>query len=263
MSNVWSIDCETIPGPTQSLQGLRQKDFELLEKCIEADRQVVPANRQFIDKRLTDPAKIDAAIQAKLAQGAQLSRDNDALDPMTAVPVCIVCVPVDLNAKDMGVDIKAFDPLIMEKTQKFFKTFTGDHIPSFYDWARAEVNQFLGFNLINFDLRVLRMHQAKTTTGQVAQVQALRWKAIDLIDELGDKWDRAKYATPHTLKNWVATLLNQESQHEGPVKEYLTSDFTGADVGRAYMENRMPKIVRHCTLDALMVALIAVKMGIC
>lgn len=267
MSNVWSIDIETAMGATESVRALRKKDAEKLSALIEADKLLPNKNdRKILDKRYVDPKLIEKDAEKKIREANQLDRSADALNPLTAVPICIVCVPVDLQAKDLDFDIEALDPLIMEKTQRFFKVFTGDQIPAFYDWAKAEVNQFLGFNIDQFDIPCLRLYQARTSNGVVPRILAFWNHSIDLRREFGDVYNKGEvYSTPRSLLYYVATILDHEAQVAGPVREYLESDFTGADVAAAYVdwgEGGKEKIIRHCTLDALMPALIAVKLGI-
>lgn len=254
MAGIWSIDIETIGAATQSVRNLRHEIYHEMCEEIGQDRELPKGQRRYIDQRLTDPAKIMAAIDKKLAEGANLEHPKDSLNPLTAQPICVVCV--------------SMAPIIYHKTEKppdsNERVFTD--IDKFYQWAKEEPNQFVGFNIKDFDLPVLRMWLARTTDGQIPDIPALRRQPIELREELGSRYDHSTYSTPRDLRHYIATILNIEAQLDGVVKEYLESKFTGADVGAAYMDwetGGKEKIVHHCTLDALMVALIARKMRIC
>ncbi len=255
MSRIYSLDIETLASAPLSIKGLRQRDYERMSEEIQKDRDLPKEERQYIDKRLTDPAKIAAAIQKKLSEGASLDHPKDSLNPLTAEPICVVCIPMNesklLNWTNEGLE---------ENVGGCQFTDMGE----FYQWASLQVDQFLGFNIDQFDIPCLRVHQARITSGIVPRVRAFWSQSIDLRREFGDIYNKGEtYSTPRNLRYYTASILNKEAQQDGVVKEYLESDFTGADVAAAYMEEGgMNKIIHHCTLDALMAAMIAVKMGV-
>lgn len=238
MSGIWSIDIETIGLPTQAYQGLRKKEANKIAQLVEEDKARDKDDRQLLDKRLKDPEKLDRNAQDIIAKAQELIRPKDSLDPLTAMPICVVCILAD----DMN-EVESFVTL-----------------PDFYSWAEKEPHQFLGFNIRDFDLLCLKMFLARTSKGQIPEIPALQRDPIDLYYALGDRWN--SFSNPHTLRNYVASILDIEAQQDGVVKEYLESDFTGADVATAYVEGNMELIIRHCTLDALMAALIAKKLRI-
>ena len=254
MPNPWAIDIETIMGATQSVKNLRHQAFHRMSEEIESDRNLPKGQRRYIDQRLTDLVKIGAAIEKKLAEGAQLDRATDSLNPLTAMPICVVCIDMSVAGGITRYPNQGYQGGGVEK-------FTD--IGNFYDWAQQESCQFLGFNIDAFDIPCLRLHQARTASSIVPRIPAFWNASIDLRRVFGDIYNKGEvYSTPRNLCYYVATILDREAQQPGPVKEYLESSFTGADVAAAYVDNDMDKIIRHCTLDALMAALIAVKLGV-
>lgn len=249
MPNTWAFDIETTIGATQSVKNLRERGSKEIVKIIEADK-LLPKERKnerkVLDQRYVDRNLIEADAAAKIAKASELDRAADALNPLTATPICVVCIPMN----NIGLD--------------HAQAFTDSE--KFYSWAKEEVGQFLGFNIDQFDIPCLRLYQARITSGIVPRIPAFWNHSIDLRKEFGDVYNKGEvYSTPRNLQYYVATILDQEAQRPGPVKEYLESDFTGADVAAAYVdwgEGGKDKILRHCILDALMPALIAVKMGI-
>lgn len=256
MGRTFALDIETLGVPTQWVRNLRHEVYHKMTEEIEFDRPPeMKGNRKYIDSRLTDVTKIDKAIQARLAEGANLDHPKDALNPLTAEPICVVCINPEAATIIAG-NGKVFDNDV--------QVFTD--MGKFYHWASQEVDQFIGFNIDQFDIPVLRMHQARITHGIVSRVRAFWNSSIDLRKVFGDIYNKSEVlSTPRDLRHYVATILDREVQQDGVVKEYLTSTFTGADVGSAYVDwekGGKEKIIRHCTLDTLMVALIAVKLGI-
>ena len=260
MSGIWALDLETTLGAPRSIKNLRHENFHRLQQEIEHDRPPeMKGKRRFIAQNLTDPAKIDKAIEERLKQDAQLDRDADALNPLTAAPVCVVCI----NMADVKQVEAGFADIGMAGSNHF-QIFTD--ASKFYDWAKTEPHQFLGFNIKGFDLPVLKAYLARTTDGQIPEIPALWRQPIDIAESIFMPYDRSTYSTPCSLKYHVASILDIEAQRTGPVKEYLESDFTGANVAAAYVDwekGGEEKIIKHCTLDALMCALIAKKLRIC
>lgn len=254
---IWALDIETLSAPSEWVKKLRHEAYHRMQNEIEQDRTLLKGQRRYIDQRLTDPTKIAAAIEKKLAEGASLENPKDSLNPLTAKPICVVCVNVDSALTILDSCHQNYLKMADIESEQIFTEMSES-----YKWAATEVDQFLGFNVKDFDLPVLRMHLAKTTKGILPDIPALRRAPIELREELGGRYDHSTYSTPRDLRHYVATILDLEGQCDGVVKEYLESTFTGADVAMAYIDGKMDKIIHHCTLDALMCALIAVKMRI-
>lgn len=256
MPNLYAIDIETIAAPSDWVTKLRHEAWGKMRDEIEWDRTAPKGERRYIDQRLTDPAKIAMAIEKKLTAGAGLDNPKDTLNPLTAEPICVVCI----NLADAEQVAAGFADIGMSGSDHF-QIFTD--MDKFYQWAATEASQFLGFNIDQFDIPVLRNFQARSVKGTVLRVPAFWNGTLDLRRMFGDLYNKGEvYSTPRDLRHYVATILDQEAQLDGPVKEYLESSFTGADVAVAYVDGKKDKVIRHCTLDTLMVALIAIKLGI-
>lgn len=254
MNNTWAIDIETIGLPTDSLQSLRGKDAEQIAALIELDRSKPKGERKIISNALADPAKIERDAERKIADARKLIREDDALDPLTAKPICVVATKLD----DVAV---LWQNLTAGKgAPEQPMSWTENDLPKFYAWCESELPYLVGFNIRDFDLPVLRNWQARLSPMPVTYLPPLYAAWRDLLIEFAG-WAGARHSTAHQLRDYVASLLDQEARLGGVVAEYLKSDFNGADVAQAYMDGNMDKIIHHCKLDCLMTALLAVKMG--
>lgn len=255
MNNTWAIDVETVGLPTQSLQSLRGKDAQQIATLIELDRSKPKGERKIISNILTDPAKIEKDAEQKIANAQKLIREDDSLDPLTAKPICVVAVrlasaSVLYRGLVTGSEQTAVDSI----------SWGESGLAEFYDWCHVELPHLVGFNIRDFDLPVLRNWQARLSPVPVTYLPPLYAAWRDLLIEFAG-WSGARHTTAHRLRDYVASLLDEEARMGGIVAEYLDSNFNGADVAQAYMDGNMDKIVHHCKLDCLMTALLAVKMG--
>lgn len=267
MNQWWAVDIETVAAPALALQTLRQRNGQEIRRLIEADKNLPPGKRRLLQQNLVDPVKIEADAKAKIAKALEVVRSTDALDPMTAQPICICATRLsDIQQDYQGViNAKPTCSLIWSEWGWDDKS-PKNYIPDFYEWCRAERPRLVGFNSRDFDFPCLALWYARAAgLDQVPQpfVAPLWMGWCDLLLELGGYYTK-QHTTSHRLIDYVATLLSPEAHPPGPVHDYLRSEFTGEQVAQAYMDGEadptaMDKIVEHNRLDSLMVALLAVK----
>ena len=111
-------------------------------------------------------------------------------------------------------------------------------LKKFWEIAR-EADLFIGFNLLNFDLKFIYQRSMIHGIRPSIDLNFARYKNFPIFDVMQEwnKWDMRSSISLHKL----AKALNIPSPKDGEIE--------GKDVGQAYKEGRIKKICEYCQRD--------------
>lgn len=121
------------------------------------------------------------------------------------------------------------------------KSFQGDEAQMLRDfWALAlPVDLFVGFNLIDFDLRFIYQRSVILGVKPSKELNFARYRNSPMYDVM---WEWAKWGNlPKISLHALAKALSLKSSKEG--------DIEGKDVAKAYLDGRIKEICTYCEAD--------------
>ncbi len=120
------------------------------------------------------------------------------------------------------------------------QSLSGDEKKILQDFwaAAAKVNLFVGFNIMDFDLRFIYQRSIILGVKPTQDLMFARYRSSPIYDVMKEwnKWNMATISL-HAL----AKAMGLKSSKEG--------DIEGKDVAQAYLDGRLPEICMYCEAD--------------
>lgn len=200
---------------------------------------------------LVNAGAIQRDIDRRLAKAERAVADSDGVDPDLCQPIC-VCVSAIENFRRPFL-VGELLPAVWHDGDN------GRTVSDFLHPSDGAISplRLAGFNVQDFDVPVLRNWAVKT--GFLVP-EFLERQPCDVFQIL-TQYRKLSWPNHKPLKTYAAIYLSNRQLYARQkdyaiFEEFMDSDFTGADVPKAYVENKWDEIVRHCTLDCLMAGML-------